>query len=58
MTDFKNYFMEPERLSFQYNGIPFARIERESTEIEKDETHLEEFFAARRTEGYKNIQGI
>lgn len=43
MTDFKNYFMEPERLSFQYNGIPFARIERESTEIEKDETHLEEF---------------
>ena len=35
--------MEPERLSFQYNGIPFARIERESTEIEKDETHLEEF---------------
>ncbi len=30
-------------MSFQYNGIPFARIERESTEIEKDETHLEEF---------------
>ena len=38
-----NYFVEPDRISFNYNGVSFSQIEKETVVFKKNQEYITEF---------------